>query len=374
MAGQAFQTNVDICNRALQRVGARRIVSFTDGTPSASEVAFNYDKLRRAELRRNLWTFSLRRVLLRPLGTALQAWDPTLSYTEGAYASYGGVNYVATDPNTDSEPDLLNDWSVFTGNTSMLVTFAAWDIGTSYTQGQIALGSDNRLWQLIAPSDTGDDPTLTTGIWAEYFGNITATQYDSTQGYGFGEIVFYPEDNTIWSSILNGNTNDPELTYPNGGWVLQTASLSPVFIQWPAGTGPQTDNTSKNVFFLPSGYLRVAPQAPDAGRNSFLGYPGNIPSTDWTFEGGLLLSQMSGVIMFRFAADVVDVTTMDDMFCEGLSCRIALEVCEKLTQSSEKLKGIDGEYKVFMGDARDTNGIEQGSVEPPLDDYIATRL
>ena len=76
-------------------------------------------------------------------------------------------------------------------------------------------------------------------------------------------------------------------------------------------------------------------------------------------------------------AKKVHITAADgayDMFCEGLSCRIALEVCEKLTQSSEKLKGIDGEYKVFMGDARDTNGIEQGSVEPPLDDYIATRL
>jgi hypothetical protein len=374
VAGQAFQTSVDICNRALQRVGARRIMSFTDGTPSASEVSFCYDKLRRAELRRNLWTFSIRRVLLRPLGTALQTWDPTLSYSTGAYTTYGGVNYVATDDNTNSEPDLLNDWDIFTGTTTLKITFSAWDNMTAYTQGQIVTGSDSRLWQLIAPSDTGDDPTLTSGIWAEYFGNVTATQYDSTQGYGLGELVFYPEDNTIWSSGTNGNTNDPELTYPNGGWVQQTCTFSPAYIQWPAQTGPQTDNTTKNVFFMPSGYLRVAPQAPDAGRNSFLGYPGNIPSTDWTFEGGLLLSMTAGAIMFRFAADVIDVTTMDDMFCEGLSCRVGLEVCEKLTQSDAKLKAIDGEYKVFMGDARATNGIEQGSVEPPLDDYIATRL
>ncbi len=95
---------------------------------------------------------------------------------------------------------------------------------------------------------------------------------------------------------------------------------------------------------------------------------------DWVLEGNLLLSMENGAIMFRFAADVIDVTTMDDLFCEGLASRIALEVCEPLTQSTDKLRAIANEYKQFMGDARNVNGIEQGSTEPPLDDYIQARL
>jgi hypothetical protein len=374
MAGQAFQTNVDICNRALQRCGARRITTFSDPTKNAKEVSFCYDKLRRAELRRNLWRFSIRRVMLRPLGTALQAWNPLLTYASGAYVSYGTLNYVSLqNANTNQEPDTAGTyWAVFTGNTSLLVTFSAYAGGTAYTQGQVVAGSDGRLYQLNVATSTGNDPTATTGFWVEYFGNITAPQYDSTQGYGIGELVFYTINNHIYSSNTNGNTNDP--TTSNSGWVQQSCTSVPIVIPWPAGTGPSTQPETKNVFYMPSGYMRVAPQAPDAGRTSVLGFPSNIPATDWTFEGNLLVSIMSGAIMFRFAADVIDVTTMDDMFCEGLAARIALEVCEPLTQSGAKLKDIASEYKQFMGDARNVNGIEQGSVEPPLDDYIQSRF
>jgi hypothetical protein len=62
-----FTTPLDIVNRALQHCGRRRIFSFTDLTDNAQEMAFLYDKLRRAELRRNVWTFATRRTVLRPI-------------------------------------------------------------------------------------------------------------------------------------------------------------------------------------------------------------------------------------------------------------------------------------------------------------------
>ncbi len=374
MAGNAFTVPVDIANRALQRCGARRITTLTDDTKNAKEVNFCYDKLRRAELRRNLWRFAIRRVMLRPLGTALQPWDSTKTYSAGAYTNYNSVNYVSLlGANTNQEPDTSPTyWQVFNGVTTLLVTFSAWAGGPAYTQGMIALGSDNRLYALVVASNTGSDPTSTTGIWTEYFGNITASQYDSTQGYNTGELVFYPTTSAVYASFTNGNTNDP--TASNSGWVLQTCTVAPIVVPWPAGTGPSTQVNTKNVFYLPSGYMRRAPEDPSAGRISFLGYPSNTPMNDWVLEGNLLLSMENGAIMFRFAADVIDVTTMDDLFCEGLASRIALEVCEPLTQSTDKLRAIANEYKQFMGDARNVNGIEQGSTEPPLDDYIQARL
>jgi hypothetical protein len=63
----------------------------------------------------------------------------------------------------------------------------------------------------------------------------------------------------------------------------------------------------------------------------------------------------------------------DPMFVEGFGSRIALETCEPITQSTEKLKAIAGEYKTFMGEARTVNAIEQGPTEPPEDDYITCR-
>jgi hypothetical protein len=80
------------------------------------------------------------------------------------------------------------------------------------------------------------------------------------------------------------------------------------------------------------------------------------------------------VIVFRFVADVQDVAQMDPMFCEGLGARIGLEICEPLTQSDSKLNVISQIYKTFMSEARAENGIEEGTEELPLDDFISCRI
>jgi hypothetical protein len=68
-----------------------------------------------------------------------------------------------------------------------------------------------------------------------------------------------------------------------------------------------------------------------------------------------------------------DVRRMDPMFCEGLAARIALNVCEPLTQSTEKVGFIAKEYQKFIDEARARNAIEVGSSEPPIDDYLVAR-
>ena len=144
--------------------------------------------------------------------------------------------------------------------------------------------------------------------------------------------------------------------------------------QYPIGAGPSQQTTTRNIFRLPSGYLREAPQDPKQGIASYLGSPAGLPSSDWTFEGDYIVSRDAPVIVLRFVADIQDVTLMDPMFCEGLGARIGLEVCEPLTQSDSKLSVISQIYKTMMGEARAINGIEIGSVEPPLDDYITCRI
>jgi hypothetical protein len=79
-------------------------------------------------------------------------------------------------------------------------------------------------------------------------------------------------------------------------------------------------------------------------------------------------------MLFRFVADLADPTKFDPMFVEGFAARIALEVCESLTQSTEKLQAITVKYNTFMVEARLVNGIETGATQPPEDDYVACRL
>ena len=380
----AFTSPESIVNRGLQKLGAFRVTSLaTDTTKQATEANFLYPKLRRAELRRNTWRFAIRRCLLRAVGSALPAWDATVTYVLNSLVSYNGLNYISihATPNLNQNPATATTyWTQFSGNTSQKVTFPAWAIGTTYGAGAIVLGSDNLLYLSMVASNLANDPTTDDAThWTLYFGSDVASALDPTTTYGVGELVFDAYQN-VYYSLANGN---PLILMIVGGvplppgpsWALLTgATIAPIVIPWPAGTGPASEQMSRNVFPLPYGYLFYAPQDPKAGSTSYLGFPSNLINNDWVFEGGYLISMDPGPIMFRFAADVTQVALMDDLFCEGFAARIALEMCESLTQSQPKLASIASEYKQFMSEARQRNGIETGPTEPPMDDFLAVRF
>jgi hypothetical protein len=371
-----FTSAVKVANRALQKVGASRITSLdttVDTSKEADEVSACYDALREAELRRNVWRFSIRRAILRPVGTALPEWDATVTYVVGSLVTLDDVNYISLQAaNLNQDPATITAyWSIFTGNTSQKVTFPAWAIGTTYGAARIVLGTDGILYLSLVAGNLAHNPVTDTGTyWQQYVGNEIASAYDADTTYNYGEIVF-STGQVAYLSVMGGNDNAPST---GTGWVTQTsATLAPIFIPWPAGTGPATQDGTRSVFVLPYGYLREAPQDPRAGDYSVLGFPSNLARTDWLLEGNYIISQDTGPLMLRFGANIAQVSLMDALFCEGLACRIAYEVCEPLTQSNTKLQQIGGEYKAFMGEARTVNGIEVGSTQPPLDDYIACR-
>lgn len=74
------QSVVDICNSALQRVGATTILSISDNSPEARACSVAYDSNRRDELRRFAWNFAINRVVLAPDATA-PAFDYTYAFS-----------------------------------------------------------------------------------------------------------------------------------------------------------------------------------------------------------------------------------------------------------------------------------------------------
>lgn len=118
-------SNIDIANRALQKVGARRIGSFDEGSREANEVNACFFQLRDAELRTNFRTFATKRVQLAALTTSpafgrtkqyqlpedflrLAARDPDLVETRNDYLIEGrklltddpgpiDIRYISTD-------------------------------------------------------------------------------------------------------------------------------------------------------------------------------------------------------------------------------------------------------------------------------------
>lgn len=300
-----------------------------------------------------------------PQSSPIQEWQPTQSYSIGNFVLFNGLEYLSIGAsNTGNEPPAATFWVAVAGgslymslidlntrNNPSTTTIAAWSSATTYSIGQQVTGSDGVIYTSVTNGNTNNDPTTDGGTNWTNTGILSPWTTVFTQGGG----------NSLWVQI--------------GGSSFSTGvGLDAMSIMWPVSGGPHSDNLNRNFYRLPAGYLRRAPQMPSAGKTSFLGFPSNLPAADWEYNGDYLVTWESRPILFRFVADVQDVTSFTDLFCEGLACRIALEIIERLTQSTNKFEMIAKTYTKFMTEARTVGGIEAGTVSPPLDDFITTRM
>ncbi len=191
-------------------------------------------------------------------------------------------------------------------------------------------GSDGLLYTSLANGNIGNNPPVSPAFWSTT-GQLVAWSLSTIAGSGSNK----------WRIIPN-----PVLTNFN--------------LTNPVGVGPTIQTQTRNLYRLPANYLREAPQDPKAGSSNFLGAPSGLAYNDWEYEGNFLVSRESRPIVYRFVADISFVPDMDDMFCEGLGCRIAYETCERITQSTEKKGAALQAYTHFMSEARTVNGIETG--------------
>jgi hypothetical protein len=431
-----FNSTTDIGNRALQHCGATRMDPTTgldENSAGAAEVRFAYPKVRRAELRRNVWRFATRKAALRPIDTdtmflSAALWREDTTYFRGSIVSDENTNFwISREPdNLGNQPEDSATWEPYFGPR----TADLYDSTVSYCSGELVYATDGdgtvRVYLSLLDNNDEDPETATawdatttfyknqvvTYLTIPYMSRIdwnknqtptsSAANWSSATSYTIGQAVT-GTDGVRYTSLTNPNLNHDPTTDDGTRWT-NTGILTPwtsVFtggsgsVQWllvggtdfpagvtlvtpnivyPLGSGPASQSLSRNVYVLPFGFLREAPQDPRAGSFSALGAPSGLGYTDWNYEGDYIVSAETGVIVYRFVADVTDVAKMDDMFCEGLAARVALSICERLTQSGAKLQTISSVYDKFMKEARAVNAIETGATEPPMDDYLACRF
>lgn len=111
-------------------------------------------------------------------------------------------------------------------------------------------------------------------------------------------------------------------------------------------------------FALPSDYLRalmVGQFWPGLDLTDYRTGPGG---QDWAIESGYILYNASGPLRLRYISRVEDTALWDSAFVEAFACKLAVETCEAITQSSEKRKMADGEYQVAIQAAKRAGAIE----------------
>jgi hypothetical protein len=424
----SFIDSLDIANRACQHLGATRIASPTEDSVPNAEITFAYDKLRRAELRRNNWRFAIKHAVLRPIDNTTfllspAQWNAGIQYLPGSVvADSNGQLWISNKANNiGNDPNATDIWEAYFGsmtvdvfdttgstayyagdlvyiqnsngsyniylslqnqNTETPNVADAWSATATYQQDEtVAFGGQQ--WRSLIALNLNNSPVAGPQNWVATQTYAVGNQVTGTDGFIYQSVG---SSNTGNNPVTDSGTNWTNTNVPNAWtvvpaipassslWVPLYASLTSFNFVYPVGFGPASQSLTKNVFRLPAGYLREAPQDPKAGIYSFLGAPAYNMQNDWLIEGKLLLSQFGTPIIFRFIADVTKVSDMDDMFCECLAARIGMETCETITNSNTKQQTCNNAYVKFRGEAVTVNGIEVGPTEPPEDEYIMVRL
>lgn len=430
-----FKVPVDIANRALQHCGATRIKSasgLSENSKNASEINACYDGLRLAELRARDWTFAIAWTIMRAVDSNTMKlvpslWMPTVTYFEGSIVSdqVGDLWKSIIPNNLANDPLLTTYWEPYFGTLSVALfdattaysagelvytaagdgtnrvymslqnanadvpaTATAWDATTTFFKNQVVTRTSVAYMSLIDLS-LNQDPALAPALWAigttySVGQKVGASDGMIYQSVGSGNVghdpitdggLHWTNTNVLnpWTTVFVGGAGSDKWLQIGGAEFPNGVTLSKLNILYPLGAGPSTQNTSRNLFLLPAGYLRKASQNPKPGLNP-LGGPAGTTYDDWIIERGFLTSAQAGPFPFRFVANFTDVARMDAQFCEGLAARVALAICDSITQDKGQIQIVAKVYSQWEGEARTIDGIENDFTDPPDDDYITVRL
>lgn len=127
------------------------------------------------------------------------------------------------------------------------------------------------------------------------------------------------------------------------------------------------------AYTLPADFLRldlVNDEFPAVVMDNYIG----VETLDYTIEGNKILANMAAPLKLRYIARIEDPNQMDVNFREALSCRIAAELAEDLTQSNQKRELAWNEYKQAVSRAVRTNAIEKPPMMQGDNQWIMSRL
>lgn len=361
-------TETDVANKILQRCGATRILAGStlygaaaEDSKGADEIRTTFDITRRFELRRNVWRFSIRTEVLRPWTSTtyvviFPVWDARVNYRINDRVRVGTDSWMNIKDGINLNPADrdYSQWVPYLGADSADL----YDATVTYFQGEYVYENDV-LYISIAPDNLGNAVTDTA-----YWTRLSVEDWAQFTIYEIGDRVVL--DDVTYVSLTASNQNKSPDANPSDWAVTTSMTLAAASYTIPTQAGV-------NLYRLPTGFMREAPQDPKRGSYMPLGAPSAGAYSDLIYEGNHFLSFQAGPFHFRHVADIMSPDDWDPMFLNGYSCAAALEVCEPITQSTGKLKNISSFYDKFMSEARTVNAIEQGPVESPEDSYITSR-
>ena len=124
---------------------------------------------------------------------------------------------------------------------------------------------------------------------------------------------------------------------------------------------------------LPSDCLRVVQVGEFFPGPSMSDYR-NRNESMWQIEGGKILTDYEAPLKIRYVARIEDTGSWDALFVEVFACRLAVEICERITQSNTKRELAWNEYGDAIKSAVRADAIENPPEPLPDDSWMLSRL
>lgn len=126
-------------------------------------------------------------------------------------------------------------------------------------------------------------------------------------------------------------------------------------------------------YALPADFLRldmINDEYPAAVMDNYIG----AETQEYMVEGNLILTDIEAPLKLRYIARIDDPNQWDVNFREMVASRIAMEICEDLTQSDTKKNSAAKDYDRAKKVAIRIGAIEKPPATPPDNTWIISRI
>lgn len=184
---------------------------------------------------------------------------------------------------------------------------------------------------------------------------------------GAARIISLADDNKQARAIAScfEDLRDDELRAHRWQFAMKRTELAALADTPPFGYNYQ--------YALPTDFLRidmVDNRYPAAVMDNYI----DAEYLEWTLEGNVILTDIGAPLKLRYIARVTDSSAWDSNFREAFASRIAMEICEDLTQSNEKKNAAANDYKRAITQAIRIGAIEKPAVMPPDNTWVVSRI
>lgn len=192
---------IQVCNRALTKLGAARITSIDDDVKAARALKSAFDDVRDDELRAHRWQFAMRRTTLAALATA-----PAFGYT---YQYQVPTDFLRLDMVDDRFPDAVLDNYIgaeeldYALEGNVILT----DIAAPLKLRYIAQVTDPTAW------DVNFREALACRLAAEL-------AEDLTQSNQKRQLAWSEYDRSIKQAIRSSAIEKLPVTGPDNAWII----------------------------------------------------------------------------------------------------------------------------------------------------------